>query len=292
MFNPITKFISSVIKYITGLIIKKHCVKKTSMNVYHYTSLEALIKILRSDCICFHGSRYDSMNDPTDCIYAKDKVLPLYRKKLKASERPEAEMEEIENYPYVVCFSKKKDDFLMWRFYHSEVALIIDKGALFKLQESNKIILVDDVSYTDDKHLKETFQKKIDGASPDSDMNKAYLYAFPFIKNNAYENEQEVRIIWPDFDLFTAESKGGGEAEIIDQEIPDGIDCKEVRNGDIRLYKEFKFDKSALKGIILHIFDKPTFEKTRYHLRLLLHQRGYHIKLEDIVQTQAFPFIK
>lgn len=259
------------------------------MKLYHYTSLEALTKIIQPKGLCFLGSRYDSMNDPMEFTYTKNQLLPLYRQELKVAGCSADEMEEIETYPYIVSFSKKKDDFLMWRLYHSEVALVLDKHWLKKFTESSsEFRFIGDVKYTSNKHLIEVFRKKMkeNKDATRSKIEQAYLFIFPFIKNKAFKNEEEVRIISPDFKTFEANYKDG----IIDKEIPVNIDCRGVRNNDIILCKKFNIDKRALKGIILHIFDKSTFERTKYHLSLLLHQRGYDIKAERIVQTEAYPF--
>ena len=53
------------------------------MNVYHYTSLDAVKGILRNKDICLWGTRYDSLNDPTDCIYAEEDILPEFKEFLK-----------------------------------------------------------------------------------------------------------------------------------------------------------------------------------------------------------------
>ena len=58
------------------------------MNVYHYTSLDAVRGILRDKDICFWGTRYDSLNDPTDCAYAEEDILPEFKEFLKEETWP------------------------------------------------------------------------------------------------------------------------------------------------------------------------------------------------------------
>ena len=76
------------------------------MNIYHYTSLDALTKILHKDHICFWGTRYDSMNDPTDSIYIKDVVLPLIKDAVEDAGLDDYDKDESEAFPYIVSFSR------------------------------------------------------------------------------------------------------------------------------------------------------------------------------------------
>lgn len=48
------------------------------MRLYHYTSLDALTGIVQKGGLCIRGTRYDSMNDPMDCKYAEETVLPEF----------------------------------------------------------------------------------------------------------------------------------------------------------------------------------------------------------------------
>ena len=72
--------------------------------IYHYTSLDALVGILKKEIddssgkrekqnsLTFWGSRYDCMNDPQDYLFASKVVLP---KILKAFELREDISEDI-----------------------------------------------------------------------------------------------------------------------------------------------------------------------------------------------------
>lgn len=49
------------------------------MFLYHYTKIDAAISIIKNG-LCFWGFRYDSMNDPTDYVFARDTILPQLTK--------------------------------------------------------------------------------------------------------------------------------------------------------------------------------------------------------------------
>ena len=54
--------------------------KSQECMIYHYTSMDALKGILKENELCFWGTRYDSMNDPTEHIYAKKHLIPVFCK--------------------------------------------------------------------------------------------------------------------------------------------------------------------------------------------------------------------
>jgi hypothetical protein len=63
-------------------------------------------------------------------IYARDIVLPALIDSLKGTDR-EWETKEVEDvYAYIVSFSRKEDDFNMWRLYNAEVTLVVEKNDL------------------------------------------------------------------------------------------------------------------------------------------------------------------
>ena len=95
------------------------------MLLYHYTKIDASINIIRNG-LCFWGFRYDSMNDPTDYIFARDIILP----KLLQKQPKEDRSDYLTIYPYIVSFCTERDFEMMWRLYQGEVALVIDSEKL------------------------------------------------------------------------------------------------------------------------------------------------------------------
>lgn len=270
--------------------------------LYHYTCFNALIGVLKKEHLCFWGSRYDSMNDPTEVIYARDIVLPALIDSLKGTDR-EWETKEVEDvYAYIVSFSKKEDDFNMWRLYNAEVALVINKNALFNAKigtddENNnvlpsQIVTVKEISYADDKDVAQVAVKLFNDSNDRHETNVETFCCevFPFIKNEAYNIEEEVRMVCLDYTGATA-SYNNGAPLFVDTEMPRNVKCRGSRNGSILLYKEFWVKKEALQKIVVRTHDEIYFEKVKKQLRALLVSNGYKADL-PIERTKSFKFIE
>ena len=268
--------------------------------VYHYTNLNALLGIigLEPNKLVFWGSRYDCMNDPLDYQYARNKILPLMmdvaKDLVKENEIPNDAVEEINVIPYIVCFSKKADDFLMWRMYNAKVALVLDKH-YFEKTTSNRVLI--DCEYVDEKfsNLRDSFMridKKIGGnmnVSMNVSINTSMIATF--IKSDAFETEGETRLAsWDYFD------KSGKQLTIQENRDEDNFVGKELQSrfnaeGKLILFKRFFIEKKALKGLIIHTYSKLEFENIRNSLQSLLRFNKFENDLiENITSTNAYPF--
>jgi len=263
------------------------------MYLYHYTSMQALLGILKENHICFWGTRFDSMNDPTDYIYARDIVIPQFLHSIK---KTTYEIQEIDDaYPYIVSFCKNDDDFNMWRMYKSEVSLELDWNIVEKYFEKvisdtkEKSIYWGECKYP--ATLKEVHQCFINlfnnSEQTENNIIDTVQECAVLIKRKEFANENEFRIYCLDYKLCRSYYNAGNYI-INDCEIANNIKVKCVKNGDIILYKEFHLPKDALKGIILNIGDNATYEKTKSHLEIYLGQLGYEF---DIRQSKNGPKI-
>lgn len=271
-------------------------------NLYHYTCFDALIGILKKEHLCFWGSRYDSMNDPTEVIYARDIVLPALIDSLKGTDR-EWETKEVEDvYAYIVSFSRKEDDFNMWRLYNAEVALVVEKNDLSEAkigtdeQENSNLppqkVTLKEVEYANDENVPQVAVKLFNDSDDrhETSIETFCCEVFPFIKNEAYSIEEEVRIVCLDNTGATA-SYNNGKPSIVDTEMPRNVKCRGSRKGSILLYKEFLVKKEALKKIVVRTHDNNYFEKVKKQLRVLLVSNGYKADL-PIERTKSFKFIE
>ena len=263
--------------------------------IYHYTSMEALRGILRENELCFWGTRYDSMNDPTEHIYAKNILLPIL-----SNYFDEEEINESEIYPYVVSFSKKDDDFIMWRMYKAEVALILDYSIVNQWVEKNinwkdreKTFYFRDCKYpqTNEEVIQYYFElcewnRKRGDQSTDE---ITALELTTFIKRKEFQNENEVRLFTCDYKLPKTKYNEQNHADPIMQEEEQArdINIKNVRNKDFILYKEFHLPKEALKGIIINCEEGNQFEKIKSHIQAWLYQLKYDISTINIRCTQT-----
>ena len=264
--------------------------------VYHYTNLNALLGIigLEPNKLVFWGSRYDCMNDPLDYQYARNKILPLMmdvaKDLVKENEIPNDAVEEINVIPYIVCFSKKADDFLMWRMYNAKVALVLDKH-YFEKTTSNRVLI--DCEYVDENfsNLRDCFMridKKI-GGNMNVSINTSMIATF--IKSDAFETEGETRLAsWDYFD------KSEKQLTIQENRDEDNFVGKELQSrfnaeGKLILFKQFFIEKKALKGLIIHTYSKLEFENIRNSLQSLLRFNKFENDLiENITSTNAYPF--
>lgn len=264
------------------------------MLLYHYTKIDAVINIIQNG-LCFWGFRYDSMNDPTDCIFAKEKILPKLQQSLPIENRNDY----LDIYPYIVSFCKKRDFDIMWRLYQAEVALVIDSDK-FPFEEWNKSgpisesTLFGEVMYATedaiDSVAKELYEKRpiiLTNAS----IDEYQLYVLPFIKSEAYRVEDEYRLAKVDYNAPSTQynPKSPDNFDIYEYERPNDIKCFSSKDGQLRLYKEFQLPKECLVEIIIHSFDEEKFKIQKKHFELWLLQNGFSLQDIKIEQTQSYP---
>lgn len=264
------------------------------MLIYHYTKIDAAINIIKNG-LCFWGFRYDSMNDPTDFIFARDKILPQLLKNV-----PEEEKDDyLKIYPYIVSFCKKRDSDIMWRLYQGEIALVIDTDK-FPLEEWNKsgdisyVTFYNDIMYATEKTInsiaKKLYKERCNTVI-DAPINKSQLFVLPFIKHKAYKIENEYRLAKVDYDSMFANynPQKPNNCDIYEGEIPKDINCFGSRDGQLRLYKEFKLPKECLVGLIIHTFDETKYKLQKKHFELWLIQNGFSIQNITIEKTRSYP---
>lgn len=258
------------------------------MNVYHYTTLEALKGILQPDNLCFWASRYDTMNDPTDYIYAEEKIIPVLKQSIEKNtdKFTEKETEDITIHPYILSTCELKDDINMWRFYRAEVMLELDWD-LLKACYGNEYTMKK-CEYANDSNIHQKFADLFnEHEQSDNILNNAYEVA-AVIKHEAYKNENEYRIFKYDAKTFCTL---GSPDDIYDGEIPFGVKVKCVRNGDYVLYKEFLFCKRILKSITIKCIDERKANSIIQHIKLILLQNKYDLTKIDVKGSSSYPVL-
>lgn len=274
--------------------------KKEPSPIYHYTNMEALKGILQKDKLCFWGTRYDSMNDPTEYIYAKNILTPMFRKHFSLEED-----DEVDAYPYIVSFCKEGDDFMMWRMYKAEVALVLDSNRIqewieaIHIQEMRDYKEIRDFYYfgeckypQNETEVFEAFDEIKRWNEKDGDMSKDELTAFElttFIKRQQFKNENEVRLFTCDYSLPSGcyNEEDPANPLINYEERSKNIGIKSVREKDFILYKEFHLPKDALMGLILNCEEGNQFNKIKRHIQAWLYQLNYNISDDAIRPTKT-----
>jgi hypothetical protein len=263
------------------------------MEIYHYTSLNALMGILQGlgsipsrheKDLCFWGSRFDCMNDAIDCQFA----LQLPEQILKKI-KPDYSHPPRTVYPYVVSFCKKEDYLSMWRLYSSYVCLKFDKDVLEKSLNGNDTILhdckysknnIDDIANS----YKELFTENVH--AEDEDIWTNAQCAASFIKHNSFEEEQECRLVHFRSSNKTSISIKGSESPIQISEDTSDL-CFRTEGNRLVPFHKFYLPAAALKGIIVREYDEDTFKRVKAGIKLVLQQRNIEIKDKEIVQSSA-----
>ena len=271
--------------------------------VYHYTSLEALVGILKkeevkdskekikdSSSLVFWGSRYDSMNDPQDYLFASQVVLPKIMDAIKNSEDlTEVQKETNTLFPYIVSFSENKDDESMWTNYNADICLKIDTKYLSPWIQEGEIItgFWGKCEYAKEEDLDEAFFKKWKNSIQYiENISSMAQHACVYIKRYNFRQENEWRLYMGD-EILPQPCLDG---TVYNTETPQNVKVKCIRNKDIVFYKEFKINGEALKGIVVNDVDYEHFSRVKKHLEILLVSRGFNPTQIKIEQTNRYPF--
>lgn len=202
----------------------KVCGYKTgeSTILYHYTSTDALLAILNgvkkdtdeSPKFCLWATRWDFLNDSRECRYLCN---VLFQPDKDGNEESKVKkfrnlLHEGPGLPYILSFSKSKDNLDMWRSYAcngSGVAIGIDakeikKFVTEKLNNSDHWNLV---RFFDCRYLEEGLLSEFTSKVFSSDNNHNISESFPCYKHPCYMNEQEKRIVLFDYKLDPSQIK-------------------------------------------------------------------------------------
>ena len=246
------------------------------MKLYHYTNLAAAIGIIQEKrSLEFWGSRYDCMNDPFDSQFAQNRIEPVIRNSARNNKLQKIETKELKVHPFIVSFSEKADDFLMWRLYNAKVCLVLD-SEYFDRQTLNHALRKCEYISDNNEELHRAYH-----AISENLMFCPNIYAFSgristFIKHAAFKDEGEVRLAtWNYYDekdntvsiekVYTNRRKDD-DGIVKDKKFQTRIGA----NGKITIYKKFHINGNALAGIIVHSYSEIEFEAIKEQLRSIL----------------------
>jgi Protein of unknown function (DUF2971). len=273
-------------------------------HVYHYTSLDALVGILKKEdrrvvsnkdnlsSLTFWGSRYDCMNDPQDYLFASKVVMPKVIKALEGQEDITEDLKEnIEMYPYIVSFSENRDDESMWKHYQAEVCLELDSQYFSPWLKENDVIkgFWGKCHYANESKILDVFPKvSQDSMQYIENIPSMARHACVFIKRDAFRREQEWRLYMADECNFHFRANGSFSR----MEQPQDIKVRQANKKGIVFYKEFKIDAKALTGIVVNDTDVEHFHKIKKQLEVLLRSRGFYPEDISIEQTSRYPLTR
>ncbi len=258
------------------------------MHLYHYTDLNSLLGILSSKGnLEFWGSRYDCMNDPLDFLYAKNRIYPTMMEVVKTMDYQDTERMEVETHPFIVSFSKRNDDFLMWRLYNAQIALILDRRCFERATPNSALI---DCEYVDDSDspYREEFMRIDEKIQFCRNISANTSRISTFIKHKSFKCEGEVRLATWEYHY-----KDGSRVLfpdcINDDRIADGNTYTRMnKDGKIVVFKKFHINQNALVGIIVHTYSSLEFESVQNKIRSILIDKEYSREVFDnIIPTKS-----
>ncbi|MBQ7421156.1 MAG: DUF2971 domain-containing protein [Prevotella sp.] len=265
-------------------------------HVYHYTDMNAFVGIIggydngdNTHCLTFWGTRYDSLNDPQDYVFASKVVLPKFKKAIENMKNlKEEEVEDVESFPYIVSFSENRDSDFMWKHYKAEICLELDSKCFSPwIEKEGKInAFWGKCEYAEESEIDDVFFEKWRSSGVyTTNLNDMARHACVYIKRKAFEQEKEWRLYMSDSVLPHFKANG----DSYEMEQPQDVKVKCVRDKDIILYKEFTPPAEALKGIIVNDKDWDHFQKVKNHIEILLRKKGFYPEDIKIEQTNSYP---
>jgi len=264
--------------------------------IYHYTSLDALINILkpdRNEKIYFWASHAEFLNDPLEYKFA----LSLLKPSLEKYERENSKHEELSktlpaNFgirllelapgePFLLSLSELPDDLSMWRAYGangSGVSIGLDKNMLEKLGGGGNCNFLK-CSYIEEENIVEmsNFWNSIYDALPD------------FIKEGSIDGKYALnffKILSHCFRLKNKSYSSEIEWRFCRYEWKENINYR-MKNGLVVPYSKLPFDKNIIREIWIGPSAKADLSKKA--IKMALKTYSYNVD-QNFVQISTVPY--
>ncbi len=230
------------------------------MNLFHYTKLDALEKIVNPEELLFWASRYTNY-DNGDCVWAENISKEVIKEILHVDEFPET----LTLRPFIICFCKNGHSSYMWEHYADnhqgiqfvfdakEIQIVADKYYDGKYHD-NPDVLMDCIYVNNDKEnikaiskeIKESIDCLYDKMSWQTigDKDGDLLVCQCWLKQLEYRDEEEVRYLIPKHDIMHVHCDGRQGKPV----FKDKQDYGDVSVND-KHYCYVHFPHAALKGI-------------------------------------------
>lgn len=230
------------------------------MLLYHYTSLSAVGGIIKDEEIQLWATRYDKMDDPTELVFTRSRILPMLAEQYKMDVR---EFDSLYGEsPYILSLCEIPDSPHMWRKYADNgkgVVLALSYDAILaESQRHHKATTEDEedflfkVRYCKSDECISTFTSMYAdfdaqyGITDDSAISK--LQACAFIKEKNYKEEREWRYARIRQSILTASGEKKEGCIFENKEDLHGVQCR-PRNNECIPYLTIKFQPCVLKEI-------------------------------------------
>lgn len=232
--------------------------------LFHYTTMEALTKIMQKEKVCFLATHYKYLNDPSEYQWGLEQI------KSKC-----ADFNTDETDLFILSLSKQRDFLPMWSMYAQN-----GNGVMFEVSNLASLCFESSFSMTDCEYSLENIdldsELKLCERYKNSDdkfiqkLGQSWMKMLPaIIKHPAYKYEDEARLIF---------NKLNNE-EVIFRE----------RKGILIPCVKRTFDKSFIKSITLGPILMEQKEKAKESLQMFLYQNKYG-DLIDKIHFSSVPY--
>lgn len=232
--------------------------------LFHYTTMEALTKIIQKEKVCFLATHYKYLNDPSEYQWGLEQIKSKH-----------TDFNTNETDLFILSLSKQRDFLPMWNMYAQNA-----NGVMFEISNTashcfeysfmmanceydiEKIDLHSELKlYERYKNSDDKFRQRL-GQSCEKMLPAV-------IKHPAYKYENEVRLIFNKLD----------NEEVIFRE----------RKGILIPCVKRTFDKSFIKSITLGPMLMEQKEKAKESLQMFLYQNKYE-NLIDKIHFSSVPY--
>lgn len=166
----------------------------------HYTSLDALFGIIRRDGLHFRATHYSQLNDTHEYKWAYE---PLKEELEKSGSALDIDA-LYEKYPYVISFSQKEDNHLLWHLYGASgrgVSLVLDSDVVSQICDDSKDWdIFQKIQYAARENIMEKLGSAVtefrESSCWKADKSEEFddkIHVCAFVKNKDWEYENEWR---------------------------------------------------------------------------------------------------
>lgn len=266
----------------------------------HYTSLDAMLNIIRDDCLHFRATHFTKLNDSLEYKWPFEAL----KEKVKDIENLTEEKINLyyKKFPYIISLSEKKDDHLMWHLYGKcgyGVSMVLNKDFLKKdphqqnkeFNDNNNWHVLLKMRYADEfnrlttlNELEENYVNEGYG-SVNNDFDDAFICC-SFLKREDWQCEKEVRYAVIREKIMQARYNPTSESKCNMFGFEDTHNVKYYAHGNEFVpYLDVYIPKKALTAIV--VGSRLDFEKNKKSIRMALKGLGTGYENVDIIKSET-----
>lgn len=271
-----------------------------SNTVTHYTSLDAMLNIIRGDGLHFRATHFTTLNDSLEYKWSFDAL----KEKTKGQEglTDEETCLYYEKFPYVISLSEEADNHLLWHLYGKcgyGVSMVLNREMLKKDPEELNEEFNDkgdwhvllNVKYANDYNRLSTLSEieedyVNEGYGTINDETGDTYVCCSFLKREDWKYEKEVRYVVVRNNIMHARYNPETEdkCDMFGTEDDRGVKYY-ARGSEFVPYIDIFLPKKALTAIV--IGSRLDFEKTKSGIKQALKELGEGYEDLEIVKSKT-----